>query len=121
MGWQSGVLWADGSRKDSYDEFRSIVREVNERRVDCDKLKAAPGVPGGPRHRRQESRRRPRPARYEITYRGRKLVPYGFLKLRAQLTRGRTVSSKSLAGKQIQFLLNSTAFVGEPTRRARLR
>ena len=113
VGWQSGVLWADGSRKDSYDDFRSIVREVNERRVDCDKLKAAPGVPGGPSTPVKKGAT-PAATRSltKITYRSRKLVPYGFLKLRAQLTRGRTASSNGLAGKQIQFLLNSTAYVG---------
>ena len=63
VGWQSGVLWADGSRKDSYDDFRSIVREVNERRVDCDKLKAAPGVPVARAPSSRRVRRRPRPAR----------------------------------------------------------
>ena len=62
-GWQSGVLWADGSRKDSYDAFRSIVREVNERRVDCDALKAAPGRSRAARARPRRPRRRRRPAR----------------------------------------------------------
>ena len=113
VGWQSGVLWADGSRKDSYDDFRSIVREVNEQRVDCDKLKAAPGVPGGPSTAVKPGAT-PAASRSltKITYRSRKLVPYGFLQPRAQLTRGRTATSNGLAGKQIQFLLNSTAFVG---------
>ena len=48
----------------------------------------------------------------KLTYRSGKAVPYGFLQLRAQLTRGRTASSNGLAGKQIQFLLNSAAYVG---------
>ena len=60
-GWQSGVLWADGSRKDSYDFFRSIVREVNERRVDCAALKARPAFRAARRSR--WPRRRGRPAR----------------------------------------------------------
>jgi len=38
-GWQSGVLWADGSRKGSYDAFRRVVAEVNNRAVDCSRLK----------------------------------------------------------------------------------
>jgi hypothetical protein len=112
-GWQSGLLWADGSPKDSYDAFRSVVREVNERRVDCNKLKAAPGVPGGAGGTATTAST-PKATRSltKITYRSGKLVPYGFLQPRAQLTRGRTVSSKGLAGKQLQFLLGSTAYVG---------
>jgi hypothetical protein len=111
-GWQSGLLWADGSRKDSYDDFRSIVREVNEQRVDCDKLKAAPGVPGGPSSTAKKAAPAATRSLTKLTYRGGKVVAYGFLQPRAQLTRGRTASSKGLAGKQLQFLLNSTAYVG---------
>ncbi len=114
-GWQSGVLWADGSRKDSYDSFRSIVREVNEKRVDCDALRAAPGVPGGPTGKTAAAPAATR-SLTKLSYRGGKVVPYGFLQPRAQLTRGRTASSKGLAGKQIQFLLNSTAYVGVTNR-----
>jgi hypothetical protein len=112
-GWQSGLLWADGSPKDSYDAFRSVVREVNEKRVDCNKLKAAPGVPGGASGTGKPAAA-PKATRSltKITYRSGKLVPYGFLQPRAQLTRGRTVSSTGLAGKQLQFLLGSTAYVG---------
>ena len=113
-GWQSGLLWADGSRKDSYDAFRSIVREVHEKRVDCGQLKAAPGVPGGGPSATAKTAAVPKAARSltKITYRSGKLVPYGFLQPRAQLTRGRTASSQGLAGKQLQFLLGSTAYVG---------
>jgi hypothetical protein len=111
-GWQSGLLWTDGSRKDSYDDFRSIVREVNEKRVDCDKLKAAPGVPGGPSTTAKKAAPAATRSLTKLTYRSGKVVPYGFLQPRAQLTRGRTVSSKGLAGKQLQFLLGTTAYVG---------
>lgn len=41
--WQSGVLWYDGSRKGSYDSFKRGIAEVNERRVDCSRMKG-----GGP-------------------------------------------------------------------------
>jgi hypothetical protein len=34
-GWQSGLLWADGSPKPSYSGFRAVVREVKRRAVDC--------------------------------------------------------------------------------------
>jgi len=110
VGWQSGVLWADGSRKDSYDDFRSIVREINDRRVDCDKLKAAPGVPGGPNPAPTAEPAATR-SLTKLTYRSSKVVPYGFLQPRAQLTRGRTASPKGLAGKQLQFLFGSAVYV----------
>jgi hypothetical protein len=42
-GWQSGVLWLDGQRKGSYDGFKRAIAEVNERRVDCSRMKG-----GGP-------------------------------------------------------------------------
>ncbi len=111
-GWQSGLLWADGSPKDSYDAFRSIVREVNEKRVDCNKLKAAPGVPGGGSGAAKTAAPKATRSLTKITYRSGKLVPYGFLQPRAQLTRGRTVSKTGLARKQLQFLVGSTAYVG---------
>jgi hypothetical protein len=41
--WQSGVLWFDGTRKGSYDSFKKVIAEVNERRVDCSRMKG-----GGP-------------------------------------------------------------------------
>ena len=41
--WQSGVLWADGTPKASYGGFKQAIAEVNERRVDCSRMKG-----GGP-------------------------------------------------------------------------
>jgi hypothetical protein len=41
--WQSGVLWVDGTKKGSYDGFKSAIAEVNEDRVDCSRMKG-----GGP-------------------------------------------------------------------------
>ena len=118
--WQSGLLWADGTRKDSYDSFRSVVREVNEGRVDCDQLKGAPGVPGG-------AAAVPKPAAApaaprsltKVTYRSGKVVPYGFLLPRAQLTLGVNASKNGLAGKQLLFLLGGTAYVGVTDRAGR--
>ena len=43
-GWQSGVLWRDGTRKPSYDRFRQAVELVKSGTVDCSKV---PGT-GGP-------------------------------------------------------------------------
>jgi hypothetical protein len=39
-GWQSGVLWRDGTHKASYDSFKAAVQMVESGRVDC------AGVPG---------------------------------------------------------------------------
>jgi hypothetical protein len=41
--WQSGVLWADGSPKGSYQGFKRAIAEANDRRVDCSRMKG-----GGP-------------------------------------------------------------------------
>lgn len=43
--WQSGVLWVDGSRKNSFDALRRVVDEVGSGRVDCAKLQAADSMP----------------------------------------------------------------------------
>jgi hypothetical protein len=34
-GWQSGLLWADGTRKPAYGAFRAVVAQVRRRVVDC--------------------------------------------------------------------------------------
>ena len=38
-GWQSGLLWADGTPKPAYRSFKNVVREVRTRRVDCEALR----------------------------------------------------------------------------------
>ena len=43
--WQSGVLWADRTRKDSYGAFRDVIAEVRARDVDCTLF----GLPAKPR------------------------------------------------------------------------
>jgi hypothetical protein len=52
-GWQSGVLWRDGTHKASYDEFRDAVRVVETDRLDCSTVPGAggplpPEPPGDP-------------------------------------------------------------------------
>ncbi len=37
--WQSGVLWFDGTQKDSYPYFKQVVAEANTRAVNCSQLK----------------------------------------------------------------------------------
>jgi hypothetical protein len=41
-GWQSGVLWRDGTRKPSYDAFKAAIAEVRRRDTDCSKVRGAP-------------------------------------------------------------------------------
>src|SRR5206468_7198224 len=43
-GWQSGVLWADGTPKPSYTALRTVVRDVATDSVDCAKF-ATTAVP----------------------------------------------------------------------------
>jgi hypothetical protein len=42
--WQSGVLWADGTKKGSYDAWRSTIAEVNAHAVDCSQFGGAGGA-----------------------------------------------------------------------------
>jgi hypothetical protein len=41
-GSQSGLLWRDGSRKPSYDAFKSAIAEIRRRDTDCGKVRGAP-------------------------------------------------------------------------------
>jgi hypothetical protein len=41
-GWQSGLLWRDGSRKPSYDVFKTLIAEVRRRDTDCSEIRGAP-------------------------------------------------------------------------------
>jgi hypothetical protein len=41
---QSGLLGRDGSRKPSYDAFKSVIAEVRRRDTDCSKVRGAPAV-----------------------------------------------------------------------------
>jgi hypothetical protein len=40
-GWQSGVLWRDGTRKPSYNAFREALTRVRSRAVDCSQVPGA--------------------------------------------------------------------------------
>jgi hypothetical protein len=46
-GWQSGLLWRDGTRKPSYGAFKEAVDVVRRRRVDCAQVEGAPAPPAG--------------------------------------------------------------------------
>jgi hypothetical protein len=41
-GWQAGLLSRDGSRKPSYDAFKSAIAEIRKRDIDCGKVRGAP-------------------------------------------------------------------------------
>ena len=41
-GWQSGLLWRDGTRKPSYDAFKAAIAEIRRRDTDCSKIRGAP-------------------------------------------------------------------------------
>ncbi len=47
--WQSGVLWADWSRKPSYDVLKSMIARVRAETVDCSGLPASAIAPFSPR------------------------------------------------------------------------
>jgi hypothetical protein len=49
-GWQSGVLWRDGTRKPSYQAFRDAVETVQSGKIDCATVPGAGGpIPERPR------------------------------------------------------------------------
>jgi hypothetical protein len=41
-GWQSGLLWRDGTRKPSYEAFKDAISGVRARDTDCSKVPGAP-------------------------------------------------------------------------------
>ena len=41
-GWQSGLLWRDGTRKPSYGAFKAAIAEARRRDTDCSKVRGAP-------------------------------------------------------------------------------
>ena len=41
-GWQSGLLWRDGTRKPSYDVFKALIAEARRRDTDCSQVRGAP-------------------------------------------------------------------------------
>jgi hypothetical protein len=46
--WQSGVFWADGSEKASFDALQQAVGEVRNGKVDCRRLRATHASPAQP-------------------------------------------------------------------------
>ena len=44
-GWQSGLLWRDGTRKPAYETFKETLDQVRRKDVDCSKVAGAPPSP----------------------------------------------------------------------------
>jgi hypothetical protein len=112
-GWQSGLLWTDGSSKDSYAPFRETVREVNERRVDCARVAAAAGLASAGKGPGANGGAKPATTRSltKLSLRAGARGPYGFVSLAVRLTRGLRASPDGLAAKQLLFDVAGTAYV----------
>jgi hypothetical protein len=112
-GWQSGVLWTDGSSKDSYVPFRDAVREVNEQRVDCARVAAAVAASVKPKSSAPGATAAPAATRSltKLTVRQGERGRYGFVSLDVRLTRGLQASQDGLAAKQLLFNVAGTAYV----------
>ena len=123
--WQSGLLWADGTPKDSYDAFRRAVAEVNGRAVDCSRLKgtarpaAAPqpatGPPSGPAARPGPRRLGGADGRLATRLRwvSRNPSPYGLARLAARLTS----TGRPLRGRTVAFEVGRHVYASLTTRR----
>jgi hypothetical protein len=46
--WQSGVLWADGSRKASFDALQQVINEIKSGAINCARLQAEHSTPIAP-------------------------------------------------------------------------
>jgi hypothetical protein len=133
--WQSGVLWLDGSRKGSYDGFKRAIAEVNERRVDCSRMKGGgpfihqvPGSLGttaGPAHMGPNAglftewgltgplRGKSLPSGFfadatqsTLEYSGTRRGPFGFVALRGRLSAG----GRPVAGKKVTIVAGRATY-----------
>lgn len=120
-GWQSGLLWADGTRKGSYDAFKAAVAQVNAGSVDCSDVSGAPlvtaplktiTVAAGPPAAVKALKPKPPPKRAitKVVYVGIRRAPYGFLALRARLSRGVAASKNVLAGRRMFFIVGKKTY-----------
>ncbi len=127
-GWQSGVLWADGTRKGSYAAMRRVVAEVNAHSVDCTRLKgmtwtdppagkgksssatsSASSAAGGPE--RSVDRR----TRSLMAWTAKNPSPYGYTRLAVRLRAG----SRPLAHRYVNFRVGGTVIVASTDRKGR--
>lgn len=116
--WQSGVLWADGTRKSSYDDFKRVIAEVNNRSVDCTRMKGSvwrESGSGSPRGGGSGAAAAGSAAKAATRLRWTALrpAPFGFARLGVQLlSRG-----KGLGGRTVTFSLRRDVFVTTTTAR----
>jgi hypothetical protein len=69
-GWQSGVLWRDGTHKPSYDEFRAAISQVRSGAIDCSLVPGAGGpLPPAPPEPAAESVCREEPEEHPAPWR----------------------------------------------------
>jgi len=145
-GWQSGLLWRDGTRKESWEAFERLSGEIRTDRVDCGKLKggpepwlAPPGTGGGSRSSAQSdaalspttgsaadasSTSRPTGTagsvkRTYLAYRGSRLATFGYSTLGAFLAEAtrRGGPARPLAGRLVRFRVGGTVFTARTNRR----
>ncbi len=100
--WQSGVLWADGTPKDSYNAFRQVVAEINARAVNCATLKSGKGATAASANTLQG--RLDRRTRTKLVWAAPRPAPYGFARLAARLT----ADGRPLRGRQVTFSVGGT-------------
>jgi hypothetical protein len=117
-GWQSGMLWADGTPKASYPAFKQVIHEVDEGKVDCAHLKGGPvspapaqatGVSGGAGTQGRATQRA------RLRYTGTRIGAFGFVKLRAKLTRA--AGGRPIAGRLVVFKFAGTRITGRSNKR----
>lgn len=118
--WQSGLLWADGTRKGSYDAFKRVVAEINNRSVDCTRLKgmvwteaAASGAAKKPGERGSSGGGKTltgadgrKPTR--IAWTGRNPARFGFARFAARLT---SPGAGRLRSRSVTFTLLRQVYV----------
>jgi hypothetical protein len=115
--WQSGLLWADGTRKGSYEAFKRVVAEIHNRSVDCTRLKGTawnePAAPGSAKQPGERAGGKSlsgadgrKPTR--IVWTGRNPARFGFARFGARLT---SRGEGKLRSRSITFTLHRQVYV----------
>jgi hypothetical protein len=125
-GWQSGMLWADGTPKDSYPAFKQVIHEVDEGKVDCAHLKggavsatAAQSGGSGADTQRGKKGKPSGTQRARLRYTGTRIGAFGFVKLRARLTRA--AGGRPIAGRLVAFKISGTRITARSNKRGVVR
>ena len=121
-GWQSGLLWADGTQKGSYGPFKNAIAQVNSGSVDCSLVAGAPLVSAAPPLRtavtvsgtpspvKKKAGPPPKRSFTKVTFVGPTRATFGFVTIRARLTRGLKASNKALKGRRLFFRIGKTLY-----------